>query len=179
MTRPPAAEPRVPAGFHDGIPGRVHVRIGEIHATREPAVLCSIGLGSCVAVVLWDPGSRVAGLAHVMLPQPSRRNEGGGPGRFAVTAIPELLAQMQAQGAAPGGARARIAGGASMFSRLMDSDGLRLGRRNVDAVRAALLRAGVPVDGEDVLGEHGRSVFLRTTDGALLVTSVSRDDILL
>jgi chemotaxis protein CheD len=157
----------------------VQVRIGEVSVARRAAVLCSVGIGSCVAVAMYDPETRTAGLAHVMLPHPPRPTDSGAAGRFASTAVPELLALMQEHGAGRGRVRARIAGGASMFSDVLDGDGLRLGRRNVDAVRAALLRAGVPIDGEDVFGAHGRSVFLRTTDGALLITSVSRDEILL
>jgi chemotaxis receptor (MCP) glutamine deamidase CheD len=47
----------------------------------------------------------------------------------------------------------------------------------VEAARAALEEAGIPIDGEDVFGTYGRSVFLRTTDGKLLVTSVSNEDV--
>jgi chemotaxis protein CheD len=157
----------------------VQVRIGEVSVARHAAVLCSVGIGSCVAVAMYDSRTRTAGLAHVMLPHPSRAADAAMSGRFASMAVPELLTLMQERGAARGSVRARIAGGASMFSGVLDGDGLRLGRRNVDAVRAALLRAGVPVDGEDVFGAHGRSIFLRTTDGTLLITAVGRDDLFL
>ena len=48
------------------------------------------------------------------------------------------------------------------------------GLSNLEVVdSAALDEAGIPIDGEDVFGTYGRSVFLRTSDGQLLVTSVS------
>jgi chemotaxis protein CheD len=157
----------------------VAVRIGELRVARGDSLLFTIGLGSCVAVALYDGVTRIGGLAHAMLPHPRNARPNLPAGRFASSAVPELLALMRAEGALPSRIRARIAGGASMFRDLLDSGGLRLGRRNVEAVRAALQAAGIPIDGEDVFGTYGRSLFLRTTDGSLLVTSVDHDDVVL
>jgi chemotaxis receptor (MCP) glutamine deamidase CheD len=66
-----------------------------------------------------------------------------------------------------------------MFRDILDREGLKLGRRNVDAARESLAAAGVAVQGEDVFGTYGRSVYLRTVDGTLLVTSVNHDDVIL
>jgi chemotaxis protein CheD len=166
--------------FQDAGCTLVPVGIGDVKVAAGASVLFSIGIGSCVAVAVYDSATKTGGMAHVMLPKPPRRQADGAAfatGRFAATAIPRLVEMMSEQGVARDSVRARIAGGASMFRDLLDGDGLRLGRRNVEAVRNALQQAGIPIDGEDVLGAHGRSVYLRTTDGALLVTSVNRDDI--
>jgi len=143
------------------------------------SVLFTIGLGSCVAVALYDPRARVGGMAHAMLPRPEGSRQGAPRGRFASSAVEDLVALMQEHGASLRRIRARLAGGASMFRDVLESDGLRLGRRNVEAARASLEAAGLTVTGEDVLGTWGRSVFLRTTDGLLLVSSVNHDDIIL
>ena len=45
-----------------------NVGIGEYRVARPPAVLVSLGLGSCVGVALYDPERKVGGLAHIMLP---------------------------------------------------------------------------------------------------------------
>ena len=43
--------------------------IGEMVITTNPnAALIAYGLGSCVALSMWDPMACVAGLAHFMLP---------------------------------------------------------------------------------------------------------------
>jgi chemotaxis protein CheD len=166
-----------PGPFQDGTCEHIPVRIGDVRTASDTAVLFSIGIGSCVVVALYDAVTRTGGMAHVMLPQPPPRQVSDVAGRYATTAIPQLLAAMSGQGARPRAVRARIAGGAAMFRDLLDGEGLRLGRRNVEAVRSALERARIPIDGEDVFGGHGRSVYLRTTDGALLVTSVNRADV--
>jgi chemotaxis protein CheD len=158
---------------------QVPVRMGDVKVAADASVLFTIGLGSCVAVALYDARTKLGGLAHAMLPHPDSGRQDAPPGRFATTAIRELLARMAAQGAAPERVRARIIGGASMFRDVLEAEGLRLGRRNVEAARGALAAAGIPVDGEDVFGTYGRSVFLRTSDGKLLITSVHHDDVVL
>jgi chemotaxis protein CheD len=157
----------------------VQVRIGDVRVGGQRSLLYTIGLGSCVVVALYDADRRIGGLAHAMLPEPSSGRRDAPLGRFATTAIPELVRLVCERGAARSRLRARITGGASMFRDVLEGDGLRLGRRNVEAARESLARLGIPVVAEDVLGGHGRSVFFRTTDGHLLVTSVQHDDVVL
>ena len=157
---------------------RVHVKIGEIKVARGRGTLFTIGLGSCIAVVLYDPKVRVGGLAHVMLPEPSN-SPSHTPGRSAPTAVPEMVRVMLAAGARKRGMYARIIGGAAMFETLLPSEGLRLGARNIEAVREALSKAQIPLRGEDVGGSYGRSVFFDAADGKVVVRAVKRDDVVL
>jgi chemotaxis protein CheD len=157
---------------------RVHVKIGEIKVARPGGTLFTIGLGSCVAVALYDPKQRIGGLAHVMLPEPMS-NPNHTPGRSAPTAIPEMLRVMEAAGARRRGMFARIVGGAAMFESVLPDEGLRLGKRNIESVKAALSKAGIPLRAEDVGGTFGRSVFFDAADGKLLVRAVKRADVIL
>jgi chemotaxis protein CheD len=168
----------LPQFEEDGLT-RVQVRIGEVKAAPDGSVLFTIGLGSCVAVALYDARSKLGGLLHAMLPDPASGRKDAPAGRFATTAVAELVALLVERGATPTRIRARIAGGASMFRDVLDSDGLQLGRRNVAMARHALEQLNVPIDGEDVYGTYGRSVFFRTTDGRVVVTSVRHDDVVL
>jgi chemotaxis protein CheD len=54
-----------------------------------------------------------------------------------------------------------------------------LGLRNIESCRAALEREGVPIDGEEVGGTYGRSVFFDVSTGVLRVSTVLRGDVLL
>jgi chemotaxis protein CheD len=157
--------------------GRVPVRIGEVKVAQGGGVLCTIGLGSCVAIALYDSETRVGGLAHAMLPRPLRTRRPAPAGRFAITAVPELVERMLEHGADGARIRARLAGGASMFAALLPEYGLRLGLRNIEAAHEALVEAGIPLDSEEVGGEHGRSVFLDTGDGSLLITSALHPEV--
>ena len=52
-----------------GDPSLLVAGIGEmVMSSRLGAHLVAYGLGSCIALAVWDPRTRVAGLAHFMLP---------------------------------------------------------------------------------------------------------------
>ena len=129
------------------------------------AALVAYGLGSCIALCLWDAESRVAGMAHVVLPG---EDPSGVPNpRFARSAVPALLELMQAYGAAadPRKLVARFVGGAQVLA-LDRARGLaRVGEANARDVRMALADAGVTVHGHDVGGSFGRSVWFDPRDG--------------
>ena|SRR5690606_2265694 len=156
---------------------RVTVRVGEARIAKAGATLAALGLGSCVAIVLYDPEAKIAGLAHVLLPDPSSARHPGPPGRFATTAVPWLIKGMVEHGAARARLYGRLVGGANMFPQLVASGGGTLGMRNAAAARAALQAAGIVVRGEDIGGEHGRSVFVSAVDGRILVRSVQQADV--
>ncbi len=136
--------------------------------------LVTIGLGSCVAIAIHDPLTKIGGLAHVLLPDPIGATAAEHPAKFASTAVPLLLNEMRALGA-KGPFAAKIAGGASLFGKLLSAGG-SMGARNVAAVRAALERARVEVKAEDVGGDTGRTVVLDVASGAVTITSVQRED---
>jgi len=150
------------------------VGIADLSAAAGEGTLCTIGLGSCVAIVLYDAKARVGGLAHVLLPDPEMSRLHENPARFPVTAVPALIARMRDLGADPRRLTARLAGGASMFSSLLPRGAPTIGARNVEASRRALETAGIAVVGEDVGLEHGRSVYLRLADGQVEVRSLAR-----
>lgn len=158
---------------------RHHVKIGEVCVAGSDDVLFTIGLGSCIAVMLYDPGVHIGGLAHVMLPEKTQHSTHPAPGRFASTAVVHLIEQMVAAGARKRGIFARIAGGAAMFKDVLPIEGVQLGERNAIAVRNALTHAGVPLRGEDVGGSFGRSVYFHMVDGSVVVRAVKRDDLIL
>jgi chemotaxis protein CheD len=158
-------------------PRRQPVTIGEARVAGRGTTLFTLGLGSCVAIVLWDGAHRIGGLAHAALPAPTLNHGPARLARYASTAVDELLRLMLDAGASRGTIRARLAGGASMFDSLLNESGRRLGRRNVEAARLALARAGVPVDREDVGGSHGRSVYLHVDEGRVVVSSVLYADV--
>jgi chemotaxis protein CheD len=148
-----------------------HVRIAHHAVARGSGRLVTIGLGSCVAIALHEPRSRVSGLAHVLLPDPSVARDTSNPARFASTAVPLLVDDMRALGA-KGAITAKLAGGASLFGTMLASGGQQMGARNIAAARAALATAGIPLLAEETGGTAGRSVVLDVQSGELMVRSV-------
>lgn len=158
-------------------PGAQSVRMGQIAVASADEVLAAIGLGSCIALALLDPQVHVAGLAHILLPEPSGRS--GDPGRYATTAAPALLEEVVRAGAARRRLIAKMAGGASMFEGLSPNGVMAVGKRNAAAVRLVLEQLDIPLVAEDVGGNWGRTIHLQASDGRLIVSNVLRDDVVL
>jgi len=139
-------------------------RMGEMVVSSDPnAELVALGLGSCIGLAIVDRTAGVAGLAHIVLPESNDR--GDQVGKFADTAVPELIAKMRKAGAVERRFETAIAGGARMFEM---SGGLDIGSRNETAVRAALAKARITVKAAQTGGSSGRTV--KITVGDLLVT---------
>jgi chemotaxis protein CheD len=128
------------------------IGIGEYRVGKTP--MSSIGLGSCIGLVVHSRNGGMGGMAHVMLPDSQGR--GDRPGKFADTAVEILVADLAAAGCRSSQLVAKLAGGASMFKGF--SGNLNIGERNVDAVIAALNRRNIEVSGKDVGGTMGRTV---------------------
>jgi chemotaxis protein CheD len=149
------------------------VRVADLRAGVAGDILVTVGLGSCVAILLYDPQARVGGLAHVLLPSPALTRYDDNPAKFPQSAVPRLLHLMAAAGARPERVTARLAGGASMFAALAPPGTVQMGERNLVAARQALDTHGVPLVGEAVGGDFGRTVRLRVSDGRVEVSTVS------
>jgi len=149
------------------------VRVADLRIGIGDDVLITVGLGSCVAIVLYDAEARVGGLAHILLPSPALSRMNGNPAKFPQSAVPRLLELMIADGARPGRITGRLAGGASMFATLAPPGTIQMGERNLVAARQALNARGVPLVGEAVGGDFGRTVRLLVGDGRMEVRTVA------
>ncbi|MGH7619556.1 MAG: chemotaxis protein CheD [Gemmatimonadaceae bacterium] len=144
------------------------------YAVAATGTITTIGLGSCVAIALYDAAVRVGGLAHVLLPSETMSRDRSNPAKFPGTVVPLLLEEMSRLGARVERIKAKIAGGASMFGALLPPGGINIGERNVAAVREVLACAKVPIVAEDTGMDYGRSVFLHLEDGRFEVRSLRR-----
>jgi chemotaxis protein CheD len=149
------------------------VRVADLQVGGPGDLLVTVGLGSCIAIVLHDPTVRVGGMAHVLLPSPALSRKDGNPAKSPHTAIPRLLELMASRGASRRRITARLAGGASMFAALAPPGTIQMGERNVVASRQVLNTHGIPLVGESVGGDFGRTVRLDVAEGSLEVRSVA------
>lgn len=152
----------------------IRVKVADLAVGRDEQTLITIGLGSCVAIALYDTAARVGGLAHTLLPDETMARDRSNPAKFPASAIATLLAEMTRLGADQRRIRAKLVGGASMFANLVPSGAINIGDRNVAAARAALDERGIPVIAEDVGSDHGRSVHFFLEDGRVEVRSLKK-----
>ncbi|QIO21635.1 chemotaxis protein CheD [Haloarcula sp. JP-L23] len=153
-------------------PERIKVGIAEYQVATDSAVLTTSGLGSCIGVGIYDEASGVAGLVHVMLPT-AEDVEGGNRAKFADTGVAALVEALEAEGASRDGMRAKIAGGSDMLD--FSENGPSIGSRNADQVRETLTEFDIPLLGEDVGGDHGRSLRLEADTGDFVVKSANTE----
>lgn len=149
------------------------VRVADFAADRgDDAVLVTLGLGSCVAIMLHDPATNAGALAHVLLPSLRLARDITNRAKFPETAVPMLVEQLTRLGADPRRLVAKLAGGASMFGALVSPGTIQMGERNVLACRSALRAAAIPILRESVGGERGRSIRFHLKDGRVEIRSV-------
>ena len=153
--------------------GEIIVKVADLRAGTREDILMTIGLGSCVAIVLYDATTRVGGLAHVLLPSPALSRKDGNLAKFPQTAVPRLLELMAAEGASARRITGRLVGGASMFNGIGAPGTIQMGERNIVASRQALHQAGIAIAGEATGGDFGRTVRLWVADGRLEISSVA------
>ena len=152
----------------------IRVKVAECAVGRDEQTLITIGLGSCVAILLYDPAVRIGGLAHTLLPDESMARDRSNPAKFPASAVALLLAEMTRLGADAKRMRAKLVGGASMFASLLPAGNINIGDRNVIAARRVLANHGVPIVAEDVGSDHGRSVHFFLEDGRVEVRSLKK-----
>lgn len=151
---------------------KIHVHMTEIKVVDYPVELVCLGLGSCIAVVLYDPDSKIGGLAHVMLPDARGIKHVKRPGKFANTAVKVLLEKMLVKGANRESIQAKIFGGANMFSLFSSQNKAPIGDSNVKVVLKELQQCNIPVVAKDLGGNKGRSILFDTTTGRVTMKTV-------
>jgi chemotaxis protein CheD len=150
------------------------VRMGELAAVHsEGGQLVTLGLGSCIGLVLIDRRKGVAGLAHVVLPA-SGGNAEVNQFKFANHAVPELIDRVVALGARRALLEAVLVGGASMFAAIGSS--MEIGARNEDAVRDALSANRIRVSAASTGGARGRTVRVDPKAGTVTVREAGGSD---
>ena len=147
--------------------------MAEYKAAKSPATLITLGLGSCVGVVLYDSLTRVGGLAHVMLPDSNLSSKKDyNPGKFADTAIDALIQDMLGLGVDRSNIISKIAGGAQMFQIKSENSIMQIGKRNVEAVKAKLSQLRIKILAEDVEGNYGRTIEFFCETGELTIKTI-------
>lgn len=154
----------------------VIVKVADWAADRGDRVLVTLGLGSCVAIMLHDPQAGAGAMAHVLLPSISLARDITNRAKFPETAVPLLVERLKALGADPRRLVAKLAGGASMFGQLITPGTIQMGERNVLAARSALRAAAIPIVREAVGGERGRTVRFHVKDGRVEIRSVGASE---
>ena len=152
----------------------IKVGIAELKIASFPDILATYGLGSCVAVCLYDAKSKIGGLSHFMLPDSTCTRNLDNLAKFGDSAICLLCEKMVKAGAVRRHLKAKLVGGASMFKFL--SKTINMGLRNIEIAHKELEALNIPIIAEAVGGNYGRSVKFYTDTGIVYVHSLNKGD---
>ncbi len=151
------------------------VGIADCQVSRNPEEsLITYALGSCIAVITYDPIVQVGGLLHYMLPEATAGDQRAqkNPFMFGNTGIPQLLDRMQKNGAERRRMLVYIAGGAQILD---DAAVFDIGKKNELTARKLFWKIGVLVKGEAVGGSVPRTVRIDIGTGAVRLKEGVRD----
>lgn len=141
---------------------------------KDPNVITTLGLGSCIGIALYDPVTRIGGLAHIMLPDSTKIRNNANIAKFADTGITELVNQMVRAGASRQRMVAKIAGGARMFEVAGTNTIGNIGQKNAEASKQKLRELGIRLIAEDTGLNYGRTVELHCATGEYYIKSVGK-----
>lgn len=152
----------------------IKVGMADLKICKSPEGITTLGLGSCVGIAVRDPQTGVGGLAHIMLPSSEAIKNNSNTAKFADTGIVELINQMEKAGAVRKRMVAKIAGGAQMFALQSKTELLRVGDRNVEAVKTKLKELCIPILAEDTGANYGRTVEFYPETGDYVIKAVGK-----
>lgn len=155
---------------------RQDIGIGAMLVSNNPDdYLVTYGLGSCLGVSIYDPVAKVGGLLHLMLPMSKMQQNDSkkSPLRYVETGVPLLFKACYALGAEKSRIIVKVAGGASV--QMVDEESvLRIGKRNIVALKRVLMTNRVLINASDVGGSKSRRMSIRIDTGRVEITAQGR-----
>lgn len=154
----------------------IKVGMADLNICKSPDGLTTLGLGSCVGIALRDPITKVGGLAHIMLPDSTAIKDNTNIPKFADTGIVELVNRIVFAGGSKSRLVAKIAGGAQMFAFQNKSSLIKVGEKNVMAVKQKLEELNIPILAEDTGENYGRTVIFYPETGDFVIRAVGKPE---
>lgn len=144
---------------------------------EPPNGITTLGLGSCVGIVLYDVRTKLSGMVHIMLPDSTKIKNNVNRAKFADTGIVDMLNTMMRRGSLKDNIVAKIAGGAQMFSYgSNNTEVMRVGERNVEAVKHILAQVRIKIIAEDTGLNYGRTIVFDPSNGNLIIRAVGKPE---
>ena len=143
----------------------IDVNTGEVKGSSESAILRSIAIGSCIAVVAYSFRDRTGAIAHVMLPGRARGTTTEKT-RYAADGIEELLAIMEGFGVDRGDIEICLVGAGNVLEKEDDT----ICQSNIDSVSEIMKEKNIPVRASVLGGIKRKSVIMDVASGKVTYT---------
>ncbi len=149
----------------------ITIDIADFAVTKDPgAVLVTYALGSCIAVIAYDPVVKAGGMIHYMLPlsKASPEKASRNPAMFADTGIPLLFQELYKLGCEKQRMTVKVAGGGALYD---DKGMFNIGKRNYTVMRKMFWKNDIIIAAEDVGGSKSRTARLHIATGRVVIKS--------
>ena len=156
---------------------RISVGLADIKVSKNPAVLlCSLPLGACLGIILYEPRLKMGGLLHSLLPSsktdPIRAAKC--PAMFIDSGLDAMLKKLMELGAAKENLHTYVVGGAQILD---DATVFNIGRKNYEFFVNLVNNTGLSIHGEDVGGNVNRSVSIELGSGEVFIKQTGQNTV--
>lgn len=151
----------------------IEIGMGEMKISESPAKLITRGLGSCVAITLYDPVKKIGGMAHAMLPDIEKVKLKSNPIRFVNYIIKKIVEDLEKQGCSKERLVVKLFGGAHMFGFITSESILNVGEKNVSTAKAVISELGLKLSVEETGGTFGRTTEFNLETGKVLIKTIA------
>ncbi len=142
----------------------IDVYTGEVSVSSEPVVLRAMAIGSCVVVAAYDRNKKIGGLAHIMLPGKSPRQDSDDRTKYAENAIDFLLDSIKRIGVKAEDLEVNLVGGANVLGKGSISEEV------AGSISGYLEKLGIEPKKKKIGGTERRSVSLDIESGKVFYT---------
>jgi len=146
---------------------------GEFYVGRTQEWIATT-LGSCVSACIWDPGYRIGGMNHFMLPLTEQAkdkvvwgNVASDATRYGNYAMEHLINELLANGGQRGNLQAKLFGGGKVLAQRND-----IGAKNVDFVLEYLELEKIPIVASDLGDDYPRKVMFDPISGRAIMKKI-------
>lgn len=140
--------------------------MGQIQITENEGLFTSV-LGSSVGIYIYSQDHPLGVFAHAVLAAtPSDFDATRHPGKYVLSAVPEMIRVLTEQGVSRSSMAAKLVGGSCMFGKVGPE---QMGPKNVDTAEKAITKESIPIVAKHVGGSKGRSITIDAANGELTI----------
>ena len=148
-------------------PELIYLHPGQMCCCEKPSRVETV-LGSCVAVIMWNPQLQVGCICHAVLPWSERQKTD--PLKYVDSSIHSMLRALEKHASPRSDIQVKLFGGASM--RQLAPGRTSVGRQNIDAALAVLREEGLTPRSSDIGGTEGRKLRFYSATGEVFVKRI-------
>ena len=150
----------------------IEVGMAQMEISVAPYVLVTRGLGSCLGIALYDSSRKVGTLAHAMLSCFSSARIKSNPAKFVDSVIPLMIEEMKKKGCSGVNLKAKLFGGAHMFSSIPVQSSFNVGAKNVKVAHDLFGEYNISIIADETGGNYGRTIFFDLNTGKVRMKTI-------